>query len=95
MGGGVVLVLFGFILMWATTVVPAYAILRKPLAQLPFVLRLLVSFVLAFLFVLLAAFLAFHWRSRALLGWYLALTAVGSVFIVFVLLVRKFAGTGR
>ncbi len=95
MGGAVVLIFFGFLLMWGTAIVPAYAIIRRPLGGLHFILRVFFSIILAFVLALVAAFLVFHWRSKAFLGWYLALTALGSVAIVFVLLVRKLAGADR
>lgn len=93
MGGGVVLIFFGFLLMWGTAIVPAYAIVRRPLGGLHFILRVFFSIILAFVLALVTAYLVFHWRSKAFLGWYFAVSAVSSVVIVFVLLVRKLAGT--
>ena len=89
MGGGIVLIFFGFLLMWATAIAPAYAILRRPLARLHFILRLLIAVPAAFILALVFACLIFHWRSKALLIWYFVITVIGSLVIPVVLLVLR------
>jgi len=92
MGGGIVVIFFGFLLMWGATVVPAYAIIRRPLFRLHFILRVFLAIIFAFILALVAGILITYWRSKTLLAWYFGIAVIASLVIPVVLFVRKLSG---
>lgn len=89
MGGGIVVIFFGFLLMWATAFLPAYAIVRVPLARLHFILRVLLSIFLSLLIAVIAAGLMLYLRSKTLAIIYFVVTILASIAIPIVLVIRK------
>ncbi|MBL7951532.1 MAG: hypothetical protein JNM62_07420 [Flavobacteriales bacterium] len=94
MGGGIIVIFFGFLLMWGVAIVPAYAIIRKPTARIHFILRVVLSIVVAFVLALVVAGIAMYWRSKWMLGAYFVVTVLASGVILFMLTFRKIVGSG-